>query len=151
MGKLTVLIIYVDDIIFTGDNKEEISRLKDYLTTEFEIKDLGGRKYFFSIEVARSRQGIFLSQMKYVLDLLAETRMLDCKLVDTPISKIITLPCILIRLQQTRTVTRGWLDVVFNYQIKISSQFLHTYNNKCSSSSSFLSLGVILKKFFLCP
>ncbi|KAM2750693.1 hypothetical protein EV2_029442 [Malus domestica] len=85
MSKLTTLIIYVDDMIVTGDDKEEISRLKDYIATEFEMKDLGGLKYFLGIEVARSKQGIFLSQRKYVLDLLAETRMLDCKLVDTPI------------------------------------------------------------------
>ena len=85
MGKLTALIIYVDDMIVTGDDKEEISRLKDYLATEFEMKDLGGLKYFLGIEVARSKQGIFLSQRKYVLDLLAETGMLDCKPADTPI------------------------------------------------------------------
>ncbi|CAN6687870.1 unnamed protein product [Malus baccata var. baccata] len=69
MGKLTALIIYVDDMIVTSDDKEEISSLKDYLATEFEMKDLGGLKYFLGIEVARSKPGIFLSQRKYVLDL----------------------------------------------------------------------------------
>ncbi|XP_048447545.1 uncharacterized mitochondrial protein AtMg00810-like [Pyrus x bretschneideri] len=49
------------------------------------MKDLGGLKYFLGIEVARSKQGIFLSQRKYVLYLLAETGMLDCKLANTPI------------------------------------------------------------------
>ena len=73
MGKLTALIIYVDDMIVTGDDKEEISRLTDYLATKFEMKDLGGLKYFLGIEVTQSKQSIFLSQRKYVLDLLAET------------------------------------------------------------------------------
>ncbi|XP_070667406.1 uncharacterized protein [Malus domestica] len=50
------LIIYVDDMIVPGDDKEEISRLKDYLAIEFEMKDLGGLKYFLGIEVARSKQ-----------------------------------------------------------------------------------------------
>ena len=39
MRKLTTLIIYVDDMTVTGDDKEEISRLKDYLATEFEMKE----------------------------------------------------------------------------------------------------------------
>ena len=48
------------------------------------MKNFGGLKYFLGIEVARSRRGIFLSQRKYVLDLLTEVGMLDCKPVDTP-------------------------------------------------------------------
>ena len=51
------------------------------------MKELGELKYFLGIEVARSKHGIFLSQRKYVLDLLTETSMLDCKPVDTPIEQ----------------------------------------------------------------
>lgn len=49
------------------------------------MKDLGGLKYFLGIEVARLRKGIFLSQQIYILDLLIEVGMLDCKPTDTPI------------------------------------------------------------------
>jgi hypothetical protein len=84
-SKVTALIIYVDDMIITGDDKEEIYRLQKHLATEFEMKNLGGFKYFLGIEVARSEQGIFLSQRKYVLDLLSKIGMLDCKPTDTPI------------------------------------------------------------------
>ena len=49
------------------------------------MKNLGGLKYFMGIEVARSKQGIFLSQRKYVLDILTEVGMLECKPMDTPI------------------------------------------------------------------
>ncbi|CAL8144209.1 unnamed protein product [Prunus armeniaca] len=83
-GKLTALIIYVDDMIVTGDDQTEIQSLQKYLASEFEMKSLGDLKYFLGIEVARSKHGIFLSQRKYVLDLLAETGMLDCKPIDTP-------------------------------------------------------------------
>jgi hypothetical protein len=72
-------------MIITGNNSEEISRLQQQLATEFEMKNLGGLKYFLGIEVARSKQGIFLSQRKYILDLLSEVGLLECKLADTPI------------------------------------------------------------------
>jgi Reverse transcriptase (RNA-dependent DNA polymerase) len=83
-GKLTILIIYVDDMIITGNDHEEIKLLETRLSKEFEMKNLGGLKYFLGIEVARSDKGIFLSQRNYILDLLAEVGMLECKPVDTP-------------------------------------------------------------------
>jgi hypothetical protein len=85
LGKVTALIVYVDDMIITGDDSEEIARLQEQLATEFEMKNLGGLKYFLGIEVARSKHGIFLSQRKYILDLLSEVGLLDCKPADTPI------------------------------------------------------------------
>ena len=79
-----ILIVYVDDIILTSNYEEELVRLKKLLAKEFEIKDPGYLKYFLGMEVARSRRGIFVSQWKYVLDLLKEIGMLGCKPVDTP-------------------------------------------------------------------
>jgi hypothetical protein len=75
----------VDDMIIIRNDPEEISRLQEQLTTEFEMKNLGGLKYFLGIEVDRSKQGIFLSQQKYIIDLLSEVRLVECKPVDTPI------------------------------------------------------------------
>ena len=83
-GKITCLIIYVDDMIITGDDEAEIAELRKNLFHEFEMKDLGLLKYFLGIEVLRSKKGIFINQKKYVLDLLAEVGMIDCKPVDTP-------------------------------------------------------------------
>ncbi|KAH9697911.1 retrovirus-related pol polyprotein from transposon RE1 [Citrus sinensis] len=84
-GKLAVLIVYVDDIILTGDDLVEICRLKKVLARDFEIKDLGNLKYFLGMEFARSKDGIVVSQRKYVLDLLEETGLLSCKAAETPI------------------------------------------------------------------
>uniref|UniRef100_A0ACD6APZ5 Uncharacterized protein n=2 Tax=Avena sativa TaxID=4498 RepID=A0ACD6APZ5_AVESA len=86
-SQITILAVYVDDIIITGDDAVEISRLKDNLRKEFEVKDLGQLKYFLGIEIARSPEGIVLSQRKYVLDLLSDTGMLGCRVASTPIDQ----------------------------------------------------------------
>ena len=54
------------------------------LKQEFTIKNLGRIKYFLGIEIAYSKNGILLSQQKYVLDLLAETGFMDCRPAKTP-------------------------------------------------------------------
>ena len=84
-SRVTTLIVYVDDMIITGDDAEEISRLQEQFFVEFEMKHLGGLKYFLGIEVARSKSGTLLSQQKYVLDLLTIVGLLECQPVDTPI------------------------------------------------------------------
>lgn len=68
--KKIVLIVYVDDIILTGDDVIEIKNLKERLASEFEIKDVGPLKYFLSMEIAQSNKRIIASQRKYVLYLL---------------------------------------------------------------------------------
>eukprot|EP00252_Welwitschia_mirabilis_P002409 TRINITY_DN1235_c0_g1_i6.p1 TRINITY_DN1235_c0_g1~~TRINITY_DN1235_c0_g1_i6.p1 ORF type:complete len:1428 (+),score=264.56 TRINITY_DN1235_c0_g1_i6:585-4868(+) len=84
-GMITLLIVYVDDIVVTGNDLEEIARLKKLLAQEFDIKDLGKLQYFLGIEVARSGKGIFISQMKYILDLLEETSMMGYKPAESPV------------------------------------------------------------------
>ena len=86
-GKITTLIVYVDDMVVTGNDPEKIKALQNYLSREFEMKDLGPLKYFLGIEVSRSSEGIFLSQRKYALDLLQETGMSGCQPVNTPIEE----------------------------------------------------------------
>lgn len=58
--KITVLIVYVDDIVGIGDDLEDRQTLQSYLAREFEMKDLGSLKYFLGIEVARLKNGFFL-------------------------------------------------------------------------------------------
>ncbi|TYK25905.1 Cysteine-rich RLK (receptor-like protein kinase) 8 [Cucumis melo var. makuwa] len=84
-GKIAVLIVYVDDIVLSGDDQAEISQLKQRKGNKFEIKDLGNLKYFLGMKVAKSKEGIFVSQRKDTLDLLTEIGVLGCHPADTPI------------------------------------------------------------------
>lgn len=73
------VLIYVDDVILAGNNEVKIQELKIYLDRKFSIKDLGPLKYFLGIEVARSADGIVLSQRKYTLDILKDCGMEGCR------------------------------------------------------------------------
>ncbi|XP_017415800.2 uncharacterized mitochondrial protein AtMg00810-like [Vigna angularis] len=59
--------------------------MKTLLNAKFKIKDLGQLKYFLGLEIARSQQGINLSQRKYALELLKDAGLLGCQPISTPI------------------------------------------------------------------
>jgi len=83
-GKILIVCLYVDDLIFTGDLS--IDDFKNAMKTEFEITDLGLMKYFLGIEVDRSDDGIFICQTKYANEVLKRFRMLNCKPAATPMA-----------------------------------------------------------------
>ena len=51
-GQYIYLIVYVDDIIIIGNDQDSIRKLKQYLFSHFQTKDLGKLKYFLGIEIA---------------------------------------------------------------------------------------------------
>lgn len=79
-----IFIVYVDDILITGSGKHGIEDTKRFLHSQFVTKDLGLLKYFLCIEVTSTDDGTILSQRRYVLDLLIEVKLFDCKSVSTP-------------------------------------------------------------------
>lgn len=90
-NSITVVLLYVDDMIITGNNEEAISKLKKILNGRFRIKDLGPLKYFLGVEVARSKAGISICQRKYTLDILEEAGLLGVKPTKVPMEPDLVL------------------------------------------------------------
>ncbi|CAL5380597.1 unnamed protein product [Camellia sinensis] len=81
----TLLLLYVDDMIITGDDLNGIVCLKQFLSHHFEMKDLGPLSYFLGLEIFHDSTGSFLSQAKYTSDLLTRAGLTDCKTTSTPL------------------------------------------------------------------
>ncbi|XP_019255297.1 PREDICTED: uncharacterized protein LOC109233898 [Nicotiana attenuata] len=69
---LTVMAVYVDDILITGDDLLEITTLKSFLDNQFKIKDLDEIHYFLGLEVLKQSNGFLINQHKFLVDLLSE-------------------------------------------------------------------------------
>ncbi|XP_024039164.1 uncharacterized protein LOC112097816 [Citrus clementina] len=81
----------MDDIILTDDDRCELDKLNKELAKDFEINDLGTLKYFLGMEIVRSKEGIFVTQRKYTIDLLSETGLLGFRVTETPTDPILKL------------------------------------------------------------
>ncbi|RVX23720.1 Retrovirus-related Pol polyprotein from transposon TNT 1-94 [Vitis vinifera] len=80
-----LLLLYVDDMIITGDDLSGIQELKDFLSQQFEMKDLRHLNYFLGLEITHSTYGLYITQAKYASDLLSQAGLTDSKTVDTPV------------------------------------------------------------------
>lgn len=78
----------MDDIILIGNDYVQMVELKNRLVVKFKVKDLGSLRYFLGMEVARNKNGISVSQRKYIFDFLKEIEMLGCKAVNTPMDPL---------------------------------------------------------------
>jgi len=83
----TALLIYVDDILITGNDLARIAATKQFLHNHFRLKDLGILKYFLGIEVSASKKGIFISQRKYALEIIADAGLLGAAPINTPMER----------------------------------------------------------------
>jgi len=78
------LLIYVDDILFTGTSTSHIASVITQLQQVFKLKDLGNLHFFLGIQAVRSSQGLHLRQSKYISDLLSKSNMLGAKPYSSP-------------------------------------------------------------------
>ncbi|GKB39599.1 retrovirus-related pol polyprotein from transposon RE1 [Tanacetum coccineum] len=132
-SSIMYLLVYVDDLILTGNNETMLTSFTMHLNSEFTIKDLGDLCYFLGLEVSYTEDGLFLSQEKYAKDILTRADLLDSKPVATPLAtnelfisdepsfSDPTLYRSLVGALQYLTITRPNLSYVVNQ----ASQFLH--------------------------
>ena len=83
-GKMLIVCLYVDDLIYTGNNYAMFEKFKESMMIEFEMTDLGMMHYYLGLEVVQSTTGIFISQKKYVQEILERFQMNNCNSVGTP-------------------------------------------------------------------
>lgn len=81
------VLIYVDDLLICGNDSYMLQKFKECFGKCFSMKDVGKLKYFLGIEVSRGLEGIFLSQRKYALDIIADTGNLGSKPAPTPLEQ----------------------------------------------------------------
>lgn len=84
---ITILLIYVDDILLTGSDPSLIQALLAQMHAAFSMKELGDVSYFLGISVQALSTGYFLSQHKYAQELLHKAGMVHCKPCSTPIAQ----------------------------------------------------------------
>ncbi|KAJ9541585.1 hypothetical protein OSB04_028091 [Centaurea solstitialis] len=82
-----LLLLYVDDMIITGDDSIGIASLKQSLSSSFEMKDLGKLHYFLGLEVLSDSSDTYLCQAKYISDLLSKAGLSDNKVASTPLER----------------------------------------------------------------
>lgn len=81
---ITLLLIYVDDILVTGSYAAELQKFTTRLNQIFSFKDLENLHYFLGFKVTRDDTGLFLTQKKYILDLLAKFKLENASSTSTP-------------------------------------------------------------------
>jgi hypothetical protein len=85
----TILVLYVDDILLTSSVKNMLYETKSFISTNFDMKDLGDASYVFGIEIHRDRtKGILgLSQKSYIDRVLKSYNMHKCSATPAPVVK----------------------------------------------------------------
>lgn len=83
----TILLIYVDDILITGNDPVSITNIKKFLHNKFRLKDLGNLKYFLGIDISTSKNVIFIFQRKYALEIIKDAGLLGAAPIDTPMDR----------------------------------------------------------------
>jgi uncharacterized protein len=90
-GEFLIICLYVDDLLYIENNSEMFKEFKQSMFREFEITDNGLMSYFLGIEVKQQHDGIFISQKKYMNEILEKFKMESCNSMSTLVETSIKL------------------------------------------------------------
>ncbi|KAL1549227.1 hypothetical protein AAHA92_17357 [Salvia divinorum] len=80
---ILIVCLYVDDLIFTGNNPSMFEEFKKVMTKEFEMTDIGLMAYYLGVQVKQLEDGVFITQEHYAKEILKKFKMEDCKPINT--------------------------------------------------------------------
>lgn len=83
-NELTILLVYVNDILLASTDKGRAKQMKKELASKFVLKDLGEARFCLGIEIQRHRNKAILSQTGYICDILQKFDMNNCNATGTP-------------------------------------------------------------------
>lgn len=83
-SRINFILVYVDDILVTGNNSSLITTIIQQLITSLALKDLGPLNYFLGIEAVTTSTELVLSQTKYARSILQKAGMEECRPCSTP-------------------------------------------------------------------
>ncbi|PNX58513.1 putative copia-type protein, partial [Trifolium pratense] len=66
-NEILLVCLYVDDLIYTGNNQRLIDEFKSSMKKKFVMTDLGKMRFFLGVEVNQDSHGIFITQQKSCL------------------------------------------------------------------------------------
>lgn len=82
-GKGVIICLYVDDMLIFGTDQNQVDKTKEFLSSSFDMKDLGEAEVILSIRIKRGNKGISISQSHYIEKILTKFNFVDCSPVQT--------------------------------------------------------------------
>nr|GEY87992.1 putative ribonuclease H-like domain-containing protein [Tanacetum cinerariifolium] len=84
-GDILLVQVYVDDIIFGSTNKNLFKAFEKLMKDKFQMSSMGELTFFLGLQVKQKQDGIFISQDKYVAEILRKFGLTNGKSASTPI------------------------------------------------------------------
>lgn len=86
-----IICIYMDDLLVTSSNEDELAKFKENKDKEFEMSNLGNFAYFLGMEIVSMKHGVLFHHNTYAEDILKKFKMRNCNLANTPMETNIKL------------------------------------------------------------